>query len=186
MNAETTWFHLFRSTILDGEMQKMGDSAFVVYCTIKAHVGFNSGTAFPSISKIQEITGKGKNTVLRALKQLEDSGFLTKEKKGKKNVYQLREKINIQDDTGNATAVASWDYIPSTVKQAQAELKRYIQTGVNDGPIIFIETLNIQNNFGGTNKQENYNLQERISKVKDPKLKETLERIEAKRQQAET
>lgn len=185
MNAETSWFHVFRSTILDGEILKMGDSAFVVYCTIKAHVGFNTGKAFPSVSRLKELTGKSKNTVLRALKHLETLGFLIKEKNGKKNTYQLREKIKIKDDEGGDVAIASWDYLPSLITNAQAELKRYVHTGVHDGKIICIETINIQNNYGDQNEQVNFNLKEQISRIKDPKLKATMERIQAKRKEVE-
>jgi len=184
MNAETTWFHLFRSMIVGGDLKEMGAPAFAVYCTIKAHVDFSTGAAFPSVARIQELTGTSKSSVLRCLQRLEELGFLSKEKVGRKNVYTLREKVNINDHEGRPEAVATWDYLPRTVQDAQAELKNFLLTGKQDGSIIHIEHLNLQVNIGGTNTQENYDLSERASKVSDPKLRATLERIAAKRQTA--
>jgi DNA-binding transcriptional ArsR family regulator len=175
--AETTWFHLFRSMIFDGNMKKMGLSAFGIYCTIKAHVDFSTGSAFPSIERICELTGLTKRTVLRNLSILEDMGFVVKEKKGRKNVYTLRERFDILDDLGRPSAVATWDYLPRSVQAAQAELKNFLLTGKSDGTIIHIERLNLQVNLGGTNKQENFD----ISSISDPNLKKQIERLEALR-----
>jgi DNA-binding transcriptional ArsR family regulator len=177
INAETTWFHLFRSMIFDGNMKKMGLSAFGIYCTIKAHVDFSTGSAFPSIERICELTGLTKRTVLRNLSILEDMGFVVKEKKGRKNVYTLRERFDILDDLGRPSAVATWDYLPRSVQAAQAELKNFLLTGKSDGTIIHIERLNLQVNLGGTNKQENFD----ISSISDPNLKKQIERLEALR-----
>jgi DNA-binding transcriptional ArsR family regulator len=163
--------------IFDGNMRKMGLSAFGIYCTIKAHVDFFTGSAFPSIERICELTGLTKRTVLRNLSILEDMGFVVKEKKGRKNVYTLRERFDILDDLGRPSAVATWDYLPRSVQAAQAELKDFLLTGKSDGTIIHIERLNLQVNLGGTNKQENFD----ISSISDPNLKKQIERLEALR-----
>jgi DNA-binding transcriptional ArsR family regulator len=155
----------------------MGLSAFGIYCTIKAHVDFSTGSAFPSIERICELTGLTKRTVLRNLSILEDMGFVVKEKKGRKNVYTLRERFDILDDLGRPSAVATWDYLPRSVQAAQAELKNFLLTGKSDGTIIHIERLNLQVNLGGTNKQENFD----ISSISDPNLKKQIERLEALR-----
>lgn len=178
INAETTWFHLFRSMILDGNMKKMGLSAFGIYCTIKAHVDFSTGAAFPSIERLCDLTGLTKRTVIRNLSILEEMGFVTKKKKGRKNFYTLRERVDIVGKDGRPSAVATWDYLPRSVQAAQAELKDFLLTGKADGAVIHIEHLNLQVNFGGTNKQENFD----ISNVSDPELKKQIERLEALRQ----
>jgi hypothetical protein len=102
-------------------------------------------------------------------------GFVTKEKKGRKNFYTLRERVDIVGNDGRPSAVATWDYLPRSVQAAQAELKDFLLTGKADGTMIHIERLNLQVNFGGTNKQENFDL----SSISDPKLKKQIERLEA-------
>ena len=65
-----------------------------------------------------EKAGLSLSQVQRCLKQLEKHGYISKEKKGRSNVYTLREKIQIEDGTGRPAAVATWDYLPSSVQQA--------------------------------------------------------------------
>jgi hypothetical protein len=59
---------------------------------------------------------------MRDLKALEDKGYLTKEKRGRSNVYHLREKIEIKDAAGRPTAVATWDYLPGFGRLDSANL----------------------------------------------------------------
>lgn len=54
LSAELTWFHVFKAMIDDGEVAKIGASAFTTYCVIKSHTNFSTGVAFPSIETISE------------------------------------------------------------------------------------------------------------------------------------
>lgn len=141
--GETVWFHVFKAMYDSGDVAKMGSHALNVYLAIKSHVNFESGKSWPSIDTIATKAGISDRQVMRELKTLEEFGYLTLAKEGRKNVYTLREKVALIDETGQPSAVATWDYLPATVKVAQAELKNYMQTGVNDGRIIHIETLTL-------------------------------------------
>lgn len=177
--AETSWFHLFRSMIESGDAKSLGPHAFTVYCVIKSHTNFNTGEAFPSVKTIVDKSGISKMTVLRALKSLADHGYIQVEKKGRKNVYRLREKVTINDSQGRPSAVATWDYLPTTIKQAQAELRNFLLEGNGEGlQLIQIDTLhlNVQINQGGENVQNNID----PGVVKDPHLRKMLERIRKK------
>ena len=179
MEAITNWFHVFKSMIESGDVRRLGANAFTIYCVIKAYTDFTTGNAFPSISLIQDKTGFSKSTVIRSLKKLEELGYLSKHKEGRKNIYTLREKIQIKDDEGRPTAVATWDYLPQAVSEAQAELKNFLLTGQQDFRYIKIDTLNLTLNIqhGNNNEQINFNL----DNITDPKLKELIQRIEKKR-----
>lgn len=181
LEAQTSWFHVFRSMIESGDAGKMGGTCFLIYSVIKAHTNWATGRSFPSIETIMEKACVSKNTVLRSLEILEEMGYLTKEKQGRQNYYTLREKVQIEDDQGRPAAVAMWDYLPSTVKAAQAELKNFVMTGeATDFRIIHVETLNlnVQINQGDHNTQFN------LGNVKDQKLREQLLRLEEKRKQS--
>ena len=151
-SAETTWFHIFRNMIANGDVAKMGPYAFATYCVIKAHTNFSTGMAFPSIDLIAEKTGISLAQVKRELKTLEAMDYLTKEKKGRSNHYQLRERLEIQDAHGRPQAVATWDYLPSGVQAAIAELKNAIVSGNLGGGsrVVHIEqfTVNIHTGSG--------------------------------------
>lgn len=141
--AQTTWFHVFNAMVASGDVAKMGPYAVTTYLVIKAHTNFSTGRAFPAIETICEKSGISKRQVIECLKTLEDFGYLTKEREGRKNVYRLREKVEVFDTEGRPAAVATWDYLPSTVKEAQAELRNFLMSGAVDGKIVMIEHLNL-------------------------------------------
>lgn len=166
--AETTWFHVFRSMIENGDVAKMGPYAVTVYLVIKAHTNFKSGMAFPSMPTIIAKSGISKSQVIRALKSLEDAGYINREQKGRNNVYTLREKVDISDDKGRPVAAASWDYVPDGVKNAVADLKNVLMTGDFAGAkIVQIDNLTVNiNNFHDQATQVNFqNLLDNMDKV---------------------
>ncbi|MCA8298798.1 helix-turn-helix domain-containing protein [Burkholderia sp. AU30198] len=142
--AETTWFHIFRSMIETGDIARMGPFALTVYVVVKAHTNFNTGRSFPAIDTIAAESGISRSQVIRELKTLEGFGYITKSREGRRNEYRLREKICIQDGEGQATAVATWDYLPATVQAATADLKNVLVTGqFCDSRIVHIERLQV-------------------------------------------
>jgi hypothetical protein len=156
--AETTWFHLFKAMIHNGDIARIGTHAFTVYVVIKGYTDFNTGQAFPSIHFICEKSGISDKQVRRSLEILEEYKYITKQKIGRNNVYVLREKIEMTDHTGRPVAVATWDYIPNCINAARAELKNFLMSGnISIGQIVHIDTvnMNIQINQGGANIQNN-------------------------------
>ena len=57
--AQTTWFHVFKSMIDSGDLARMGPYAATVYLVIKAHTNYATGRAFPAIETISEKSGIG-------------------------------------------------------------------------------------------------------------------------------
>jgi len=156
--AETTWFHVFKNMVDSGDVGNMGPHAVAVYVVVKSHTNFSTGRAFPSLDTIVEKSGVSLAQVKRSLTTLERLGYLTKSKTGRNNTYSLREKVEIQDAGGRPTHVATWDYLPSSVQAAVADLKNVLVTGsASDARMIHIERLTVNiaqaggtvNNFGG-------------------------------------
>lgn len=166
--AETTWFHVFVSMIENGDVARMGPYAVTVYLVVKAFTNWKTGKAFPSIETIVEKSGISRAQVIRSLTQLVENGYLDKTKVGRKNNYTLREKITFKDQEGRPAACATWDYLPSTVEAARAELKRFMLSGEQDGKILYIEklNLNVQINHG----DQNLNYQGKINPVAEAAL----------------
>jgi hypothetical protein len=156
-HAETTWFHVFKDMIDSGDMAKLDGSAIKVYLVIKSYTNFSTGRAFPAIELIAEKSGLSKIQVMRCLKNLENAEYITKSKSGRHNVYILREKVSIKDAEGRPQAVATWDYIPSSVRNAMAELKHAVVSGeMVGGKVIHIESL-VLNVATGDSTQININ-----------------------------
>lgn len=127
-----------------GDLAKLSGSSVKVYMVIKAHTNYNTGQAFPSVETIVTKAGISKPQVMRELKALEEFGYISKVKQGRNNIYTLREKIDIKDDAGRPSAVATWDYVPGSVQQAMAELKNVMMTGDLAGAkIVHIERLQV-------------------------------------------
>ena len=184
--AQTTWFHVFKSMIDNGDVAKMGPSATTVYLVIKAHANMSSGVSFPMIETIMKASGLTKKTVVKGIDVLIEKGYIEKQKMGRKNVYTLREKIEIKDKAGQVHSVASFDYVPTLVEEARAELKNFVLTGdTKDSKIIIVERLvmNVQINQGHA-KGTQTNLSERdLSNLDKPTKKKVVELMQDKRDQ---
>lgn len=156
--AETTWFHVFKDMIDNGDMATLDGSTIKVYLVIKSYTNFSTGRAFPAHELIASKAGLSERQVIRCLLELEQAQYITKEKVGRHNVYTLREKVSIKDSEGRPQAVATWDYIPNSVKDAMAELKHAVITGdMVGGRIIHIENLVLNVMTGDNSTQVNIN-----------------------------
>lgn len=156
--AETTWFHVFKDMIDNGDMATLDGSTIKVYLVVKSYTNFSTGRAFPAHDLIASKAGLSERQVIRCLLELEQAQYITKEKVGRHNVYTLREKVSIKDSEGRPQAVATWDYIPNSVKDAMAELKHAVITGdMVGGRIIHIENLVLNVMTGDNSTQVNIN-----------------------------
>jgi DNA-binding transcriptional ArsR family regulator len=173
--AETSWFHVFKDMIDNGDMARLDGSAIKVYLVVKSYTNFATGHAFPAVELVGEKAGLSRPQVMRCLKSLEDAGYITRGKSGRKNLYTLREKVMINDADGRPQAVATWDYIPNNVKTAMAELRHAVISGeMLDGKIIHIENLFLNMNIAnGDSTQVNFNNTPGFDKL-SPDMQEKL------------
>jgi biotin operon repressor len=190
VHADMRWFHVFRTMFEAGEVARMGCSTFTVYAAIKAYTNLQTGNAFPGVETIAEKCGLSRMQVWRALQVLQEKGYVTKTKRGRHNVYQLREKVSITNGEGHAIAHASWDYIPSLVQAAVADIRQVLLSEELTGAkIVHIEHLHVQINVnevqpGGIANNIANNVQvtmaDALQTVKDPALREQLARMTGK------
>lgn len=179
--AETTWFHVFVSMIENGDVAKLGPYAVTVYLVVKAYTNWKTGKAFPSIETIAEKSGISRAKVITSLASLTEHGYLDKSKVGRKNNYTLREKVTLKDQEGRPAAFATWDYLPSTVEAARAELKRFMLTGEHNGKVLFVETLNLNVQFNsGDYNVINQGKLDPATEASLMRLKEAMEKSQKK------
>lgn len=180
--AETTWFHVFVSMIENGDVAKLGPYAVTVYLVVKAYTNWKTGKAFPSIETIVEKSGISRAKVISSLASLTEHGYLDKTKIGRKNSYTLREKVTLKDQEGRPAAFATWDYLPSTVEAARAELKRFMLTGEADGKILFVETLNLNVQFNtGDHNVINQGKMDPATEASLARLRAAIEKTQGKK-----
>lgn len=173
--ANTRWFHVFKSMIDSGDLAAMSGSSVKVYLVIKAFTDYQTGQAFPSIDTIASATGLSTKQVKREITSLVSAGYIDKKKQGRSNVYTLREKVVVSDEFGRPAAVATWDYLPTSVQEAVADLRNVLVTGkLGDAKVVHIERLNVQLNTGNaTGYQVNIEDMEQLL-TKHPELLEKL------------
>lgn len=145
MDAVTGWFHVFRSLVVSGDLARMGPHAFAVYAVLKSHAHHTTGQAFPGVERVAELSGVSARQVKRELQRLVALGYLAAARRGRSNVYTLRERVEVLDAAGQPAAVASWDYVPASVAAAVADLRRVLVSGQLGGAqLVHIEHLHVQ------------------------------------------
>lgn len=171
--AETQWIHFFRSMVDGGALALMSGSSLKVYLVIKAHINYHTGLAFPCMQTISEKSGISVAQVKRAIPELESLGYISKFRSGRSNQYRIRETVQIRDESGNSTGKASWDYKPSMVQEAVADLKGALRTrNIGNARIVHIERLQVNVNHV-SNGGVVINLQEALDQI-HPSLRERL------------
>ena len=172
-HAETTWFHVFRAMIESGDAARLGPHTFALYIVIKSYTNFSTGHAFPRLELLAEKSGMSRTQVKKSINALVERGYITKEKQGRRNVYRLREKIDITDESGRPAAVATWDYLPSTVEAARAELRNFLLEGRNGEPLQYVHierlSLTIENLQAGS-----HNTMVNLGDIKDPDMRKKV------------
>jgi DNA-binding transcriptional regulator YhcF (GntR family) len=151
LKVENLWIHIVRGLIKDKVIAKIGAPAFCVYIAIKAHTDLNTGSAWPSVALLGEQVGISKDTVLRSLKTLVSAGLLTIEKQGRKNKYEVIEKINIVAQSGELWGDGQKTYVATGFGSFVDDLKKLAKTGnlPGDKGITINLVVNVQQNAAG-------------------------------------
>ena len=126
---EAGWFHVFHDFVRS-QMAEMTGSELKVYLAIRTHVN-DRGDSFPGIDLIAQMSGISAIQVKRALKSLEESGYISKKKLGRHNVYQMFDqwpvvKTETKDEV-NRFEIAP--YIPALVNEITQQLKAALSQG---------------------------------------------------------
>lgn len=122
-DIDTTYTTQQRDMFTSGLVAQIGPSAFVTWGAIKWHADFNTGEAYPGIRRLAEITGMSTPTVQTALKVLVENHLLRIRKRGQKNVYVARERLDVRvGDRVICTVVV--DFVPAEMRERLELLKR--------------------------------------------------------------
>ena len=121
-DIDTTYHTQQRDMFSSGLAADIGVHAFAVWHAIKAHADFQTGVAWPSIRRIVELTGCADKTVQAAIKTLVTAHLLRVSKKGQRNIYVARERMDVRvGDRVICTVVI--DFVPNEMREKLAKLK---------------------------------------------------------------
>jgi DNA-binding transcriptional ArsR family regulator len=182
LGVEHHWFHVVRGLIYRGEIARIGAVAWAVYCSVKAHTKLDTGDAYPSIERIADQVGVSHDTVQRAMKRLVEADLLTVEKRGRRNIYSLTEKVAITRPDGELWGTAQRKYSPLGFPDFIDELKRVARTGnaPGDRAITINVTVNVQQitqGDGGSVTMNVQNFQVASDKAEPAEMAELRQRL---------
>ena len=121
-DIDTTYHTAQRDMFSSGLAAEIGVHAFAVWHAIKAHADFQTGIAWPSIRRIVQLTGCADKTVQAAIKTLVASHLLRVSKRGQKNLYVARERMDVRVGERVICTVVI-DFVPSEMREKLAKLK---------------------------------------------------------------
>lgn len=133
-SIDTTFVTMQRDMFTSGLAAEIGVSAFAVWHGIKFHSDFNNGEAYPGIRRIAEITGTAPSTVQIAIKVLLEKNLLRVKKKGQKNIYVPRERMDVRVG-GRVIATVVVDYVPVEMRERLASLKSATSTEIDNSDV---------------------------------------------------
>jgi len=150
---DLTFIKFLRDSVRQGELAKLTPVGVSVMLCLRAYAPIAGTFSFPSIPTIMKACGIGKRATLNALKILEREKYITRRKSGRKNVYDLLEKIHLHstdpDTRDNQLALLPYGAV-ETHKHFPA-LAQTAKTGtVPKGSPIVIHNLNLTINHAAT------------------------------------
>lgn len=161
LKADTSWFHIFKELIRSGTWAKMSPNSKAVYPVVKNFVNWETGVAFPSITTIMQYAGLSRQAVVNGLKDLEALGLIRKEHQERgRGSYRLIERFEVMEPDGSANSVVTFDYLPSMIKEAVAQLKNFAAGVAVDGNVQIISVEHLNLTVGNVNIANNQQINE--------------------------
>lgn len=120
---DTTYHTQQRDMFTSGLAAEIGPNAFAVWHAIKSHADYQTGVAWPGIRRLMMLTGLSTDPVQAAIKKLVANHLLRVSKRGQKNIYVTRERMDVRVGDVVICSIAT-DFVPSTMRERLAKLKR--------------------------------------------------------------
>lgn len=128
---DSTFGTFQRDMFESGLAAEIGANCFITWIAIKTHADFNTGTAWPSIRRLAEITGLADKTIQKALKDLQTHHLLKIIKTGNQRQstrYLACERLDIK--LGNRLLCRIvMDYVPARIKANMHKIQETLKTG---------------------------------------------------------
>jgi len=125
-DIDTTYYTQQRDMFASGLAAEIGVNAFAVWHAIKSHADFQTGVSWPGIRRLMLLTGLSTDPVQTAIKKLVAAHLLRVTKRGQKNVYIARERMDVRVGSRVICTVVV-DFVPTAMRERLARLKAATQ-----------------------------------------------------------
>ncbi len=129
---DSTFMTEQRDLFASGVVAEIGVNAYAVWHAIKHHADFETGQAFPGMSRLSELTGLAKSGVHTAVKRLESAHMLriVRKSAGKNRgqTYIARERLSIRLGS-RVICVIVVDYVPAKLRGTLSKIEEALTSG---------------------------------------------------------
>lgn len=162
-NRQKEWFWL-DNEYLNGYARFLGSSCTVVYLSLCRHSDNQTQTCFPSMKLIAEENGISRDTVMRAVKKLEEWNIIKVEKSKKEDGTQANNQYTL-------LAKKVWKSKPSSIEQhgqpsSKNKVSRVAPEGHNNTHINKTQGYEEQEDKSSTPLKEEYNPETYLKEMK--------------------
>ncbi len=121
-DVDTTYMTQQRDMFASGLAAQIGVYAYTTWCAIKYHSDFQTGKSWPGIRHLAELVGASKASIEKAILDLEAAHLLRVERRGRRNIYVARERMDVRVGDRVICSIAI-DYVPARMREKLAALR---------------------------------------------------------------
>jgi DNA-binding transcriptional MocR family regulator len=121
-DVDTTYMTQQRDMFSSGLAAQIGVYAYTTWCAIKYHSDFQTGQSWPGIRHLATLVGASKASIEKAILDLEAAHLLRVDRRGRKNVYIARERMDVRIGDRVICSIAI-DYVPAQMREKLAALR---------------------------------------------------------------
>jgi hypothetical protein len=150
---DLTFVKFLRDSVRKGELAKLTPVGVSVVICLRSCAPISGTYSFPSIPRIMEYCGIGRRAVMNALKILEKEKYISKRRVGRKNVYDLLEKIHLRstDPDVRDDQLGLLPYGAYETRKHFPDLQKFAKEGVVPrGSPIVIHNIDLTINYAAT------------------------------------
>ena len=158
-STKKTWVVCFPAEVCDdSHIANMKVSGFAVWCVLLRFAG-GTGEAFPSIPTLSKITGMTKPTIIKAIRHLEDTGYIKKTQRSTSKTPNHYVVAHSPADLAHIKTEGSKNLTPTLgVKEFDVRGKEFLRPGVKEfdvrGKEFLPEEESIKKNPGSNTHEE--------------------------------
>jgi hypothetical protein len=134
---DATYITQQRDMFASGLAASIGVYAYTTWCAIKYHSDFSTGESWPGIRHLSQMTGISDKTVQSAIRTLEAAHLLRVTRKGRRNIYVARERMDVRVGDRVVCSIAI-DYVPASMR-ARLEALRGATSGEIEAADVWTE-----------------------------------------------
>lgn len=121
-DLDATYMTQQRDMFSSGLAAQIGVYAYTTWCAIKYHSDFQTGQSWPGIRHLAELVGASKASIEKAILELEKRHLLRVTRKGRRNIYVARERMDVRVGDKVICSIAV-DYVPAQMRDRLAALR---------------------------------------------------------------